>query len=284
MIRLGEQGSRRPRNRNVFGALATAILSSPLSAQPVVRAPPTGWEHRYRYQSVETVNGSARSGYSMRFELQSVRGVVYARIISAFELADGAWKNVAPAPACRKAMNGGSGRLAKVRLYPVNPGARGDLGASFLAECAPPALFYPLTDILNVLLIPWSGEFRARELSRVGDHARFQGIMAAFVRGDREFFERSPGGETRLAGLDEANALFEWYPEVAELRIIDRSKRPNTILQGTEHWAFRVAVRRSTGALETASTIYDDLDLKLAGSATTSPNVHISRTVIIRRD
>jgi hypothetical protein len=247
---------------------------------PYRQAPAPG-VHHYVYQVNQTINGTTHKGYRTEFDLETKSGAVFADIRSTSELVNGAWKPVVPDPSCRKQLNGGPSSLARLQLYPIDPAKAHDLGSSFLALCAPPAIFFPLTDILNVMVIPYGSAFRAKELKKVGDVDTFSGFDAGYDRAGEQLRESSHGGETRLIALDSNRATLEWRPLPSDLTLVEKAMNPPTTMQGVERFAFRVDVERRTGAIERASTIYDDLDLKIVGGPDNIPHVRISRVVTI---
>jgi hypothetical protein len=269
----------------LFHALLASIISTGAAAAPhsTYRTAPAPGVHHYVYQVDQTINGTTHKGYRTEFDLETRGGAVFAVVRSTAELMNGDWKPVVPDSACRKKLNGGPSSLARLQLYPVDPAKAHDLGASFLALCAPPAIFFPLTDILNVTVIPLGTPFRANELRKVGDKRSFSGFEAGYSRAGEQLRETSHGGETRLVALDSDRATLEWRPLPADLTLVEKATNPPTTMDGSEHFAFRVDVERRTGAIERASTIFDDLDLKIADAPDNVPHVLISRTVTIEQ-
>ncbi|MFL6727687.1 MAG: hypothetical protein ACJ8FS_14405 [Sphingomicrobium sp.] len=268
----------------ICAALLVAFVSTAAGQpKPVYRTAPTPGVRHYVYQVDQTINGTIHKGYRSDFDLETKSGAVFADIRSTAELVNGAWKPVVPDPGCRKELNGGPASLARLQLYPIDPAKAHDLGASFLALCAPPAVFFPLTDILNVVVIPLGTPFGASKLRKVGDKISFQGFDAGYDRAGEELLEKAHGGETRLVALDFPRATLEWRPLPAELTLVEKTMNPPTTMQGSEHFAFRLDIERKTGAIERATTIFDDLDLKIVGAPDNVPHVRISRTVTIER-
>src|SRR5437764_1449229 len=143
----------------LLGAFAVMAAAAP-EQRPVYRAAPAAGLHHYRYEVVQTINGTTHKGYRTDFDLEAKGNALFAIIRATAELDKNEWKPVVPDADCRTAMNGSATSLARVRLFPMDPGTAHDLGASFLALCAPPAVFFPITDILNVAIIPLPGSFR----------------------------------------------------------------------------------------------------------------------------
>jgi hypothetical protein len=269
----------------LFHALLASIIATGAAAAPhsTYRTVPAPGVRHYLYRVDQTINGSTHKGYRTEFDLETRGGAVFADIRSTAELENGAWKPVVPDRDCRKELNGGRSSLARLQLYPVDPAKAHDLGASFLALCAPPAIFFPLTDILNVVVIPLGTPFRANELRKVGDKRSFSGFEAGYDRAGEQLRETSHGGETRLVALDSHAATLEWRPLPADLTLVEKATNPPTTMQGSEHFAFRMDVERQTGAIERAATIFDDLDLKIVGGPDNIGHVRISRRVTIER-
>jgi hypothetical protein len=259
-------------------ALLVMMLAA-TGAGPVYRQTPEPGVRHYIYEATETVAGGPVHGYRTEFDLQNSAGAVYA-IVRKSSVLDGSWKSVEPDSACRAAMHGDKTSLARVKLSPLSADAAKTLGDSFLAMCAPPGVFFPLTDILNVALIPGS-HFRATELGAVGQSLSYAGFAAAFDRSGVAIKESSPGGEISLASLDDGHAVLDWKPALADLEIVEKANQPPVTLNGTEHFAFRAEVDRRTGVLERAAAIFDDLDMKVVGAPDSVPHVRITRTVKI---
>ncbi|MDB5694378.1 MAG: hypothetical protein JWO81_3441 [Alphaproteobacteria bacterium] len=262
---------------------AFAATAAPAGTQPPFRTMPTPGVRHYLYEVIQTINGTTRKGYRTEFDLEAKGGALFATIRTTAELDQGAWKPVLSDAACRKAMSGTEARLARVQLYPLDPATAHSLGSSFLATCAPPAIFFPLTDILNVAIIPVSSAFRVGELRAVGETLAYPGFEAAFDRSGESIQETTHGGDVRLAALDPRRALIDWRPLPADITTVERSMQPPMTLRGKEHWAFRVEIDRRSGAIERASTSYDDLDLAIVGAPASVPHVRISRSVTIQR-
>jgi hypothetical protein len=267
-----------------FAAFAAAsAAAAPAGPRPPFRTMPTPGVRHYLYEVAQTINGTTHKGYRTEFDLEAKGGALVAIVRATAELDNGTWKTVVPDPVCRKAMNGTETTLARVRLYPIDPKETQKLGASFLAECAPPAIFFPLTDILNVMIIPIPGPFRASELRKVGETLSYPGFDASYDRAGEHLEEAAHGGEMRLAALDPRRAVLDWRPLPADLTLVEKAMQTPTTLQGSEHFAFRVEIDRRTGAIERAATTYDDLDLKIVGAPDNVPHVRISRSVTIER-
>jgi hypothetical protein len=260
--------------------LLLATLLAAAAGGPVFRNPPAPGLHRYVYQVTETVVGGPVHGYRTEFDLETSGGATYA-IVRTSAVFDGAWKPVEPDAECRAAMHGDSTRLARVKLSPLAPETAKTLGDSFLATCAPPGVFFPLTDILNVAIIPTSERFRAAELRTAGQSLSYPGFDAAFDRSGVAIRETSSGGEISLASLDALRAVLDWKPAPADLDLAEGAEKTRVTLKGTEHFAFRVEVDRKTGAILRAATSYDDLDMKIVGAPDSVAHVKISRKVTI---
>ena len=265
-----------------LSALLATAAAAPASP-PVYRTMPAPGVRHYLYEVIQTISGTTRKGYRTEFDIEAKGDALFAIIRTTAELDKGGWKPVAPDAECRKAMKGSDKSLARVQLYPVDGRTAQGLGRSFLATCAPPAVFFPLTDILNVMIIPAPGPFRASELRTAGEVLSYHGFDASYDRAGEHLQESTHGGEMRLAALDQRRAILDWRPLPADLTLVEKAMQPPTTLQGTEHYAFRVEIDRPTGFIDRASTTYDDLDLKIVGAPDIVPHVLISRTVTIQR-
>jgi hypothetical protein len=266
----------------LFAFSIVAIGSLAQAAAPFRAMPAPGVRH-YVYTVSQTVNGRTHNGYRTEFDLDTRNETIVAIVRSTSELNGAEWKPVVPDAACRAAMHGNEKRLARVTLYPLPPQVAHSLNDSFLATCAPPAVFFPLTDILNAAIIPVSSEFRAPELTKVGQVLTYAGFHAAFDRPSQSIEETSRGGQTRLAALGVQRATIDWEPLPADITIIERAMQQPMTLKGTEHFAFRVEVDRRSGAIERAVTTFDNLDLAIVGVPPSVPHVRISRRVSITR-
>jgi hypothetical protein len=257
--------------------LAAMAAVSPGGA--VFPARPESGVRHYVYQETETLGGHMSKAYRTEFDLETSGPATYA-VIRKSAMFDGTWKAVDADAKCRTAMHGGKSSLARVQLSPLSPDAQ-KMGDSFIDNCAPAGVFFPLTDILNVAIIPFTEKFRAAELSRVGDTRNYPGFDAAFERTGIAMSEISHGGEIRLSTLDKHRAVLDWEPEPADLELFEKASQPPVHLKGTEHFAFRVAVDRKTGFIEHAAATYDDLHLKVIGAPDSFPPLVIARTVTI---
>jgi hypothetical protein len=276
--------SSRWKARRSVAMLAALIGTAAASTvSPVYRTMPTPGVRHYNYEVIQTINDTTKKGYRTQFDLESKGNSLFAIVRATSELNNGVWKPGVPDAACREALNGSSDSLARVQLYPLDAGAAHDLGSSFLDLCAPPAIFFPLTDILNVMVIPIPGPFRAHELRKVGDVLPFPGFEAAYDRAGEQIRETTAGGKVRLASLDRRKAVIEWLPDQADLELVERGMQPPMESQGTEHFAFQIEVDRRSGAIERASTTYDNLDLKIVGVPDNAAHIRISRAVTITR-
>jgi len=256
-----------------------AALLSVAANRAIYRRPPSQGLRHYRYESSQMVGGRSANGYRMDFDLEYSGGAVYAIVRNSFTF-DGTWQSVEPDADCRAAMHGDKDSLARVKLSPLQPDVARSLGAAFLPLCAPPGIFFPVTDILNVALIP-TPHFRATELTQVGQSLPCAGFHAAFDRAGVTMRESSPACEISLVSLDRRNAAVDWKPALADLQLVKNVNGHSVTLAGTEHFAFESVVDRRTGELERARTAYDDLDLKIVGAPDTVPHVRITRTVTI---
>lgn len=242
--------------------------------------------HRYTYQVAEIVNGKLQHAYRTGFDLETTAaGATDVIVRTAEESADGkAWTTVPVSDACKAAMRAPPDGIARARLWPLDEAAAKRLGSSFLDECAPGGVFFPLTDILNVVIIPLSPRFRVSALRHKGDTAHYEGFTSTFNRAGEDFSETSHGGDVSLPSLADGKAVIDWNSADADLVIDETSNAQPIRLSGTEHWAFRLTLDARTGALIEAHTPYDSLDLKAHAAGMpegASAPVKITRTVSI---
>jgi hypothetical protein len=268
--------------RHICCAAALVAGTAAAASPPFQQVPAPGVRH-YRYTVVQTINRTTQRGYRADFDLEADRdGNVDAIMLSSEALADGSWTAVSVDPACRTAMHGDAASLARVRLWPLPPAVAADLGGGFLDTCAPGGIFFPLTDILNAVLIPLSPHFRVDALRRQGQTVHFPGFSTAYNRAGEGFREATDGGNVRLTRLDRTHAVIDWLPLPARLDLDQRNGATSVRLHGTEHWAFRLTLDRRTGAIVGAHTLYDDLDLAVV-NVPGAPHVTIRRAVTIVR-
>ena len=262
-------------------AAAWLVAGAGVSAAPAFRHVPTPGVRAYRYTVVQTINHGIQRGYRVDFGLAaSADGSVDAILRTSEELGDGHWRPTVVDPACRARMHGNAASLARVRLWPLAPRAAAQMGNDFLDTCAPPGIFFPLTDILNAVVVPLSPSFNTASLRSQGQSAHYAGFTAAFDRAGETLREVTEGGDVRLVTLDRGQAVIDWQPLLATLDLVEHSGPTPLTLHGTEHYAFRITLDRRTGAIRDAHTLFDDLDLNVVG-APGAPHVVISRSVTI---
>ncbi len=267
-------------------ALSLTALGAPALAAPQPWLKPAPGRHTYRYTVTETVNGGFQQGYRTGFDFQIGRdGAVDVLVMSAEESADGkTWRPVAVPEDCKAKLKPPKGGIATARLWPISSEAARTMDSSFLDTCAPPGVFFPITDILNVAVIPVSGRFGVEKLKKVGDTATYEGFTAHFDRAGETLTETAHGGEVRFVSLDARTAVIDWAPAPADLDLLEHHGSQPVALRGTEHWAFRLEFDRRTGVLIRARTTYDDLDLKMRMEGVPDdklPKLKISRSVLI---
>ena len=258
-------------------ALATMFAAS-AGDVPYPQSPRPG-VHHYVYQATETVVGGPVHGYRTEFDLEYSNGAVTAVIRSASVSDGNRSKPVELDAACRTAMHGDSASLARVQLMPLPPAAKA-LGEPFLSMCAPAGIFFPLTDILNVVLIP-SEHFSATGLKSVGQSLAFPGFDAEFDRAGIAIKETSSGGDVTLVAVDRGRAVLDWKPAPADLEIFEHANNPPIRMRGKENFAFRTEIDRKTGTIVRAGTTYDNLDMKIVGAPDSVPHLKIVRAASI---
>ena len=272
------------RMRQTRRALSVALAaSSTVAWAGVVATPPHAGVHSYRYE-VQEVSPVSTKGYRTDIRLTSDgHGGAVADLIDSQTYDGKTWTRVTVDPACAAALHARPGELARVTLLPLSP-EQAKLGDAFLAPCAPAGVFFPLTDILNVVLIQSSDAFHLRDLNEVGQSATFPGFATSIDRPEISMTETSSGGSISLAGVEAGRAQVDWKPDVAKLDLVEKNAggpaKPFT-LSGTEHFAFRVQIDVKTGTLERADTLYDDLDMtvQVPGAEGPAPRVAIKRIV-----
>jgi hypothetical protein len=279
-----------PRSLSVAIALGALVAAPAGSAQAAtLHLQPGPGERLYRYE-LEEAQGDKRTGYHVDLRLRTERGGgTVATVLRAAETQAGATgPPVTPSPDCAQAMHAPPGALAQVRLHPLDP-ERAKLGETFIAFCAPRAVFFPITDILNVVLIQQSDQFAIRRLAADRRSAIFPGFSTRLSRPDFEMAETSQAGEIALAGVEGGQALVDWKPSPSHLEITQPDAagpgKP-VVLRGEERYAIRLTIDAATGVLERAETLYDDLDLNVSVPGAPPgglPRVQIRRRFVLSR-
>ena len=267
-------------------ACAAALAGATVAAASAPwRAAPDAGARTYRYEVHELTGGSVR-GYRMDYRLRADgKGGVTADVIRTATFDGTAYTPAVVDAACAKAMNARPGEVASLSLFPLTA-AQAKLGDAFLPDCAPPAVFFPLTDILNVVLIQSSDRFRVGALKTVGQSAPFAGFSTSLDRAGMAMAETASGGAVTLTSLDHGEATLDWKPEPAELDLTEGSGGQAIKLHGTEHFAFRLVIDARTGWLKRGETLSDDLDMAVAlpnAPADKAPRVATRRMVSIVR-
>lgn len=266
-------------------ALAVALASAACATTPFA-APQPGVAH-YVYTEKEVTPGQPDSGYRVAFDFDTKAGPAITAIVTSAEVRSGAsYKPATIDPACRTALKAGPGEIARIKVYPLSK-EESAMGAAFMATCAPEALFFPLTDIVNVALIVASPQFGADKLKAVGDSRRFGAFSTTIDRPDNAFTASSPGGTTSLTALTPARATLDWEADPMAIVVIHRTPgTPEVKLSGTERFGFRVDVDRRTGALLRAATPSDALDVTVSMPGLppgVTPRMTVTRDVLIER-
>jgi hypothetical protein len=256
-----------------------------LAAATAVSAQAPATTNSYLYEAAELVNGQVTTAYRVSFELRKGRDGTLEAVVRKAETSDhgGPWSSPDISDSCRTAMHAPEGAIAKVQIWPVRTGAD-PLGAAFLDLCAPGPVFFPLTDIVNVALIPLSPQFQGDALRKAGDTARFPAFTARFERNGRQFEEHVTGGVVSLASRSANDAVVDWRPDPADLSIREPSPQGPTQFHGAEHWSFRISYDPKTQELHWARTTYDDIEMAVVTpgiAAEAAPHVKITRQVRI---
>ena len=269
------------RGAGIAAAAAPAPAEGPL---PFKAASGEGLWH-YRYETSQTIPGQPEQGYRTDFDIRVGKdGGVDAIILSSAERSGTAWTPVSLSPDCAAKLKAPQGALATARLWPLPPEAAHGLGADFLDACAPGPIFFPLTDILNVVLVQRASPFGLETLKTAGQSASYPGFEAHFERNGQTFAEVSHGGVTTLVSLSGTEAVVDWVPAPADLHMVMHNRGGDVTMDGTETFAFRLVIDPRTGVLIRADSLRDDLDLKatMPGMAGAFP-VKITRKVSIVR-
>ena len=268
-------------------AVAVAATVSPALAETPFKTSVAPGTRHYRYVATEQPAGQQPSRYRVDFDLVTDANGGVTAIVRKAEAAKGdSWTTTMVDADCKKALHGKGATLARVTLAPLSPEAAASLGEPFMAMCAPPAYFFPMTDILNVSLIQTSPSFHLADLTAFGAKARFDGFSTKLDRFGRAIAGSSPGGEITLSALDGQVATVDWAPDPFQLTIVQHAAAgsPEMTMAGFEHYAFCVEIDRMTGALRRAVTTVDSLDMVISMPglpADKAPHIAITRQVTI---
>lgn len=266
--------------------LLLILHGTALAAPPFKTEPGPGTRH-YRYTSVERNPGQPDGRYRVDFDLVTdSKGGITAVILKAEQGRGETWSTPQVTADCKAALHGDSHALARITLAPLSPEAADALGEPFMAMCAPAPYFFPMTDILNVVLIQSSPVFRINDLAEVGKGVHFDGFKTKLDRLGSAIAAASPGGTITLAGLDQQVATVDWTPDPMQIAITVHANgnMQEMAMTGTERYAFRSEIDRRTGALRRAMTTSDNLDLVVAMPNVPpdkAPHLAISRDVAI---
>ncbi len=271
---------------SLIRCLALACLTSGCATSSFDVAP-LGVQH-YRYELTERAPNQPDRGYRVDYLLQTTRQGVVAIIRHAQEWHGGQWQDVDVSVACAANMHAQQGELARVTLAPIDPQVAANMSDAFLADCAPAAIFYPITDILNVSLVQTGERFGLRRLHVVGDHVRFASYRTQFERLGVAISVAAPGGETRLTTLDHGVATVDWLSDPLQVNIVHRATATERelTLSGVENFGFRLLIDTHTGVLQRATTTADTLELMVSMPGlpvNQAPHIHVTRDVTIDR-
>jgi hypothetical protein len=180
---------------------ACSVLASAIAvANPPFEATATSGTRHYRYTSVERRQGQPDARYRVDFDLVTdTKGGVTAVIRKAEAARGETWTTPTVTAECKTALHGGDDAPARITLAPLSAEAADSLGESLMSMCAPAAYFFPMTDILNVVLIQTSPVFRIDELTAVGKGVRFGGFKTKLDRLTRRSQRHRPVGPPRLS-------------------------------------------------------------------------------------
>ena len=267
--------------------LATGLLAGggPAQAKPGFHPASGPGIWRYRYETHQVIPGQLDQGWRTDFDIVVGRGgAVDAIVLKSAERRDKTWTETTADDACLARLHAPKGALAKVRIWPLSQSAAHDLGPNFLDSCAPAGVFFPLTDILNVMVAQRSPTFGLTTLKKAGDTSHFAGFTAAFDRNGETLAETTHGGVMTLISLTPVQAVVDWAPAPAELHLKEHSPAGPVILDGTETWDFRLVIDPRTGVLVRADTQHDVLDMTVTMDGLPPgqhPQVKITREVSI---
>jgi len=271
----------------IWLALAVAAQTCPALAEPPFKTAATPGTRAYRYTSVERNPGQPEARYRVDFDLVTdAHGGVTAVIRKAEAARGDVWTTPAVTAECTEALHGDKQALARVTLAPLSVEAAASLGEPFMAMCAPAPFFFPMTDILNVVLIQTAPSFHIADLGTVGASARFESFNTKLDRLNTAMIASSSGGTTTLTALDDHTATVDWAPDPMQLTLVMRAtaSMPEVTMVGVERFAFRLEIDRATGALRRAATTTDTLDMVVSMPGLPpdkAPHVAISREVAI---
>lgn len=271
--------------RTLHTMLCAAALALPATAAAQSPAwTPEAGTHPYRYESIQHVPGQADLGFRLDYDLASDGKGGLAAIVRAAWQRNGT--DLTPVPVddgCRAAMGAQPGEIARIRLFPVSTAAAESMGPEFLADCAPPPVFFPMMDILNVALVQLAPQFGAATLRKPGDSYRFAAYQTHADRSAIKIDVSSPGGTNALTALTPTRATLLWTSDPLSVHVLNRkaANGADLVLDGTENFAFEVAVDPRNGVLLGAAATHDQLDVILDIAGVPPIPAKISRDVTI---
>ncbi|MCW3846408.1 hypothetical protein OF829_04085 [Sphingomonas sp. LB-2] len=268
-------------------ALWLMALAAPAQAQSAPRWIPEAGTHSYRYESITHIPNAPGQSFRLDYDLISDGKGGLVAVIKAAGHRDrdaGEWSDPEIDDACRTALHAQGSELARVTLSPIAPDVAQSLGSAFMPDCAPPDIFFPITDVLNVALIQVAPQFQIAQLAKPGDSRRFPGYKTNIDRPDTVVGLESTGGTISFASLVPGRASIDWASDPLKISLIHRRayNGADVTLTGTEMFVFRLEIDPRTGVLLSAATVSDQLDMTMSLPGGYSQPLPITREVSIK--
>jgi hypothetical protein len=266
-------------------ALSLLAIATPAQAQTAIRWAPEAGTRPYRYETVTQVPNAPGNAYRLDYDLVSDgKGGLIAVVIGAWHR-DSApeWSDAEIDDACRAKLHAQGKELARITLSPLAPGVADALGASFMDECAPADIFFPITDLLKVVMVQVSPGFGAHTLAKPGDSSRFPGYASKFERLDTAVDIQSTGGTLTLTALVPGRATIDMTSDPVKLTLIHRRaySGADVTLTGTERLTFRIEIDPATGWLLKAGSTEDAMDVTMSLPGGYSQPLPVTRQISI---
>ncbi|MEZ0243903.1 MAG: hypothetical protein ACAH11_11045, partial [Sphingomonas sp.] len=213
--------------------------------------------------------------------LSDGKGGLIAIVIGAFDTDSGKPVPASISEKCRAELHGQPGELARVTLSPRPAVAVERLDASFMAECAPAELFFPITDVLNISRAQMFPGLSG--LKRPGDRVQAPGFATWLDRSGASVDESSPGAAIRFVALTPDRATIDWLPKPMAVTVTTHGGAGNSdsVLSGFEDIGYRLEIDPRTGVLLSAVTTHDRIDLTLSLPDGRKVPLNLTRDVVI---
>ncbi len=247
------------------GLAASVVVAIVLASSAALsQAPAPRWQRpagssRYVFTSMEQ-RPDKTSSIDLEVTLTVKEGALEVLTLERGRITEG---GAVPAPiqlpqACAIEFGGRNGTLGRIEL------TEGTDPTKLVPGCVPEGLFGAVTDLVSILHIQ-SKFFGLTTLKAAGDSSRFPRFEVEWSRDEPAVHARivAPGGTTKLASLEAGRAVVEWRPDPMDLAIARRvAPQMTVVMRGQEHFALEATIDPRTGALVSARSVEDRLDMR----------------------